>query len=209
MNTKNAELARLYMSTILVIGSANTTAAISVDRCLHIVKLSNYQMSKKITFTIIGTCWMIPILTSIVRLLPNGKVIYRMTVNIELTCILAINICFYGVIVFVLNRYTKQHSNELSNCYVQNQRRAARTVVAIVTVFILMNLPLVINFYLYISKQYSVNFIAKSYVFGDYFAVSNSVVNPLIYCYPHTFTQETHIGITSPERDSNRKSNRV
>ena len=100
MNTKNAELARLYMSTILVISSANTTAAISVDRCLHIVKLSNYQMSKKITFTIIGTCWMIPILTSIVRLLPNGKVIYRMTVNIELTCILVINILFYGVIVF-------------------------------------------------------------------------------------------------------------
>ena len=94
--------------------------------------------------------------------------------------------------MFALNRYTKQHSNELSNCYVQNQRRAARTVVAIVTVFILMNLPLVINFYLYISKQYSVNFIARSYVFGDYFAVSNSVVNPLIYCY-HTPSLRKHI----------------
>ena len=71
----------------------------------------------------------------------------------------------------------------LNREYLENQRRAARTVVLLITVYVLMNFPMLLSSYIGIAGGYPIVTVAKSVIFGVLFADLNAAVNPLVYYY--------------------------
>ena len=170
------------IAAILILTSSNLVAFISFDRCLHLVKLNNYKMTCKRLFVGILCSWLPPLLTPTLRLLKDRELLYSVAFNVELFGSLIVVMFFYLVIVLSLRRHAHQHSSLVQQSYVNNQKRATRTVAVILLFYILMNLPITVNRALVIVGGMSEDFVAKSYVIGSVLFVNSSVVNPLVYC---------------------------
>jgi len=158
-----------------------TMAFISYDRYLHIRRLQHYKMSKKFLCMGLIICWFAPIAISSLYL----PVVHfkRFAVYVEIVSmvfsltILAAIIIPYGGILVVLRRHTNLLSGDLAAriAFTENQRRAGRTVAIIVTVYLLMNGPAIINEV--IMYSYELDMIC------GFLVMANSSVNPIIYFY--------------------------
>ena len=175
-------ITRTCLSTVLILAADNITAFISFDRCLHIVKLSNYEIQNKTLCIVITVCWLIPVLTSLLLPLRKDR-LFVYLVNVEVWIILLIITVCYATLLIALQQYTTRDENILNDAYVKDQEQATRTVVIIITLYILMRLPLVISFFLVMTNRHNLSFNTKFYAFANFLCVSNSGVNPLIYCY--------------------------
>lgn len=158
--------------------STITMAFISYDRYLHIRRLQNYKMSKKFLYAGLAVCWFAPVAISSLYLpvIHFKKFIYVEAVStiFSLFILLAIIVPYAGILL-VLRQHTTLSDSATRQMFTENQRRAGRTVAIIVTVYLLMNGPAIINEVLFVSPE--LNLTCAFLVMG------NSAVNPIIYFY--------------------------
>jgi len=180
---KYVEEVRRTIAAILILTSSNIVGFISFDRCLHLLKLSNYKLSPPKLYGGILCCWLIPALTPVLRFIHDDKeYAYSIAFNVELFGSLFIIFVFYFIIMMSLRRYARNHSSLVQQSYMENQKRATRTVAIILLFYILMNLPITVNRVFVIVGGMENDVLAKSYVIGSIFFVNSSVVNPVVYC---------------------------
>lgn len=158
--------------------STITMAFISYDRYLHIRRLQNYKMGKKFLYTGLAVCWFAPVAISSLYLpvIHFKKFIYVEVVSTIFSLfILAAIIIPYAGILLVLRQHTTLSDNATRQMFTENQRRAGRTVAIIVTVYLLMNGPAIINEVLFVSPELNLT--------CAFLVMANSAVNPIIYFY--------------------------
>ena len=135
-------------------------------------------MSKKFLYTGLVICWLAPIAISSLYLpvIHFKKFIYVEIVSTIFSVFtLAAIIIPYGGILLVLRHHTTISDNATRQMFTENQRRAGRTVAIIVTVYLLMNGPAIINEVLFISPELNLT--------CAFLVMANSSINPIIYFY--------------------------
>lgn len=177
------ENVRRYLSAILIGASALTLAIISYDRYLHLVHLQNYRMTKQKLHLLIGVSWLIPCLVPLLRFIGDGERVYSLTVSAFGVLVFLIIVISYANLLVALRRHRKHSDNKMYRSYMENQHRAGRTVLIIITFYILMFLPTIISFILYATEECSVKVHAEFYIVGLFLSLANSAVNPIIYTY--------------------------
>ena len=161
--------------------STLTMAFISYDRYLHIRNLKNYKMNRRLLYGGLTLCWLAPIAISSLYL-PNvhfkKSMIYVEVISTAFSVLtLAAIIVPYGGVLLVLRRQTSAASSGhiTKMLSTENQRKASRTVAIIVTVYLVMNGPAIINEVLLYS--YHLDMVCA------FLVMANSSVNPIIYFY--------------------------
>ena len=100
----------------------------------------------------------------------------------EMILVFLVIVGSYTMLIRALRRYSREHSHELNDNYVKNQRKAAHAIFIIVTCFILMNFSLILMpFITYTIATIDIDIVMHLY--NEVFCVSNSVLNPLIYSF--------------------------
>ena len=175
----NAEHLLVALSHGLILVSALTMAFISIDRYMHITKLTNYQLQDRTSYVGILVCWAIPGVTTAVGRIFNeiGDILF----TIEMTFAFLVIVGFYTDLIRAVHKYTREHSHELNDNYVKNERRGAHTIIIIATCFILMNFMIVFGPFL--TYTIDRNITKPLFHFAFFLCISNSVVNPLVYSF--------------------------
>lgn len=173
---------RTFLSTILVLTSDNIAAFISLDRCFHIRKFQDFTMKSRTMYMVLTLCWVIPIATLSVLLI-DGPTLLVYLVNVEVAITLLILITFYATLIFALHRFSARNESLKNDSYLRNQANATKTVIVIITLYILMKLPVLVSFLFVVTDRYSLAFRAKFYTIANFICISNSFVNPLVYGY--------------------------
>lgn len=176
----NAQTARRLLATIFLGASMSTVGFVSADRAHHLIKLQNYRIENGLLYKIIGLCWGIPIVIVAIGLLTNDK-IYAASIFIFLIVLITIVL---GSYMTLLSAIRKHQGKTTISPYLKNQIAAAKTAIMIVTFYIFMILPLLIEKIMYASKfEYDDQFDRPILlIFGVMLCAANSVVNPFIYC---------------------------
>lgn len=179
------ESLRIYTSPILVGASAYIIGFVSYDRCLHLRKLQKYKMSEKKLYLILALCWSIAVVIPMVRIIDTieAKKVYSVLVIINAMLILAVLVTSYAGLLIMLKRHQGDTVNTLNKSRLENERRAVKTVVIIITLYVIMLVPILIYHGLYSMKNVNRQLLVTSYVVGMILAVGNSALNPFIYCY--------------------------
>ena len=183
MNICMIEHIRRYLSAILIGSSALTLGIISYDRYLHLVYLQNYRMSNLQLYILLVLSWSIPSLVPLLRFIEDNERTYSLIVSLSGVMVFLIIVISYANLLVALKRHRRHSDNKMYHSYMQNQHRAGRTVLIIITFYILMFLPTIIAFILYATEMFSVFALSESYVIGLFLSLANSAVNPLIYTY--------------------------
>lgn len=184
------ESIRRYATTLLVGASTFTLGFISYDRCLHLTKLKQYSMKNKILYTGLSLCWLIPLLLPLLRLTSNTEDAYSLTVITFGILILTTIIVSYFAVVLSLRKYSKRCAIKTRS--LEKERKAAVTVVIIITLYIFMMVPVYIHMGLSVASCFDRYFLARSYCISIVLSVTNSCINPIVYCY-RTAEMRKHI----------------
>ena len=174
---------RRYISTVLIGASTFNLGLISCDRCLHLIKLQDYKLEKKVLYPAIAFCWVVPILLPFLRKIGKTEHVYSVTLITIGTIILTIIVVSYLGVIISLKAYAKRYSKRMRQTAILNEKRAGNTVVIIITLYIIMIVPVFLHFGLKSTKSFDKYFLAKSYNIGMILAIANSSINPMVYCY--------------------------
>ena len=181
-NCKLDEIRR-YLGTLLIGASALSIGAISYDRYLHMSKLTNYNMymsSRKIGILCFFS-WSIPAIIPFLRFLDKSENSYGIVIIVFLVTILATIVSCYLLIIIGL-RKASSSMNSVSEASLQRQVKAMKTVIVIITCFIITILPicvyLVINM---VVDNISPPALTDIYLVVMTIATLNSSLNPVIY----------------------------
>lgn len=180
------EIMRRYFSTALIGASCMTLGFISYDRYLHLVKLQNYNMSKRTLYIGLIFCWTVPLLVPLFRKITDTEELYSAIIILIVSIILVtIIFSYFGVISALRRRKNDIVSRDpnISQSRTNYEYQAGVTVFIIITIYIIMVTPICLYFILKLTKLFDEKFLSKAYNFGIFLAVSNSAVNPLVYCY--------------------------
>jgi len=183
MQVCSVEYVRRYLSAILIGASALTLGIISYDRYLHLVHLQNYRMTKFKLYILLFVSWLIPCLMPLLRLIDDNEITYSYMVSFSALAVFTIIVISYAKLMVALKRHGSHSDNELYRTYMKSQKRAGRTVLIIITFYIIMFLPTTVTFVLYATATVSSVVHSKIYVVGVFLLLANSAVNPVIYTY--------------------------
>lgn len=208
LNVEIVNNIRRYCSAFFVMVSANVIGFISFDRYLHLLKLSNYKTSKSTVYTVLTLAWLLPGLTPLLRLYECTKILYSYMVSFQLLLILIMLIIIYSRVVVALNTYKKQ-SLSVKHAYAINQSRASRTVVILIVLYITMDIPICIHFFMQLSRKFRMETLSITYTLGTALCVSNSSTNPLVYCYRTPKLRYYVLKLVQELRDIRKKKNRI
>lgn len=178
---------RRYLSTMLIGASVFTLAFISYDRSLHLRLLNRYKMTRKKLFICLCICWIIPALIPILRKVDDSESAYSAVIVLFATLVLFGIMFCYGIIFNALRVQQK-----LAAITYKCERRAAKTVFIILTVFSVTIIPICIHHSLNISQALPPWLLARTYIIGMTLCVASSTINPVIY-YFRTPYLKTHI----------------
>lgn len=165
-----------YLEYLFIGTSALTLTCISYDRYLHLSRLNNYKMSNSKLYVFLSICWIIPTVVIVV-----ARINYHITSIIIVTIgglVLVTLTGSYASILVALNRHVKQNDH-FANRKVK-QRRAARTVVIILSCFLVMFLPYIIAFSMAFSGHFSDIVVSQSFLISMCLGILNSLINPII-----------------------------
>ena len=174
---------RRYISTVLIGASTFNLGLISCDRCLHLIKLQDYKLEKKVLYPAIAFCWVVPILLPFLRKIGKTEHVYSVTLITIGIIILTIIVVSYLGVVISLKAYAKRFGSSMRQTAVLNEKRAGNTVVIIITLYIITIIPVFLHFVFKLTKSFDNYSLAKSYNIGMLCAIANSSFNPLVYCY--------------------------
>ena len=175
---------RRYLSTLLIGASAFTIGGISYDRYLHMSKLMNYRdyMSKKKVTGIIFFCWLIPALIPVIRYVFKSEKAYFSAIVIGVALVLGTLLACY-ILIIASMRYRGRWIH-ISRQFEERQLRTLRTVIIILTTFILMILPICLHHIVFIAfPTTDIHTKVKLYMVGQTLAMLNSSANPVIYYF--------------------------
>ena len=144
-------------------------------------------------YPIIFFCWFLPLIILLFRFLPgDAERIYSALIITLAVVIFSVIIVSYAALIFSLHKYTREASEGVRQQSEDNEKRAAVTIIIIVTFYTLMIIPVGVHHGLSSSRKLDKFVFAKLYNLTMFFAIANSIVNPLIYCY-RTKTLKKHI----------------
>lgn len=142
---------------------------ISIDRCLVILHSHEKSLRTKTRLKLsILLAWVFPIVYGILRLTINKKGTSHFTVISVGICYIAIILCYALIIV----KIKKQISDQAI------ERRLAATMALVVVVFTICWFPL-----LYLRSAFAEENYGVAYDWARTLALSNSSMNPWIYCF--------------------------
>ena len=182
-------ISRVCLSTIFSLASDYLAAFISVDRCLHILNLYNYELKKRTVSIALLLCWLCPMGSSLLCLFRYHEV-FVYVINIEVWSLLLVILLFYSILIVTLRQYTVRRVSILDDNYQRNQREATHTVVIIVALYVLMRLPVMVSFLVTSNSHHSNMFKTKLYAVANLVSLSNSALNPVLYGYRTSFLRE-------------------
>lgn len=179
------EMLRRFLSTFFIGASVFTLGLISYDRCLHLTKLQDYNMTIRKSNIFIFFCWFIPFLIPFLKVVGETESLYYAAVIILLVISLTVMSGCYILIIWALHKHGKLQTDKIMTKKSKGRRlRAGRTVVIILSCFMLMVLP--VNVHLMTSildKNKSRSEVAVGYIIQMALCLLNSVVNPIIYYF--------------------------
>lgn len=177
------DLVRRYLSAVLLGSALFTVGFISYDRCLHLLYLKSYKMSKRKMMSILLLCWFIPILVPLLRYIGENESIYAIIVIILGSVMLTVVVISYIALLVALHNHTKHTDNKMFRTHMSNERRTGRTVIIIVSISFFVGVPLLIYFGMLLGGERDVVVLSKTYVIVMILSMLNAVLKPLVYCY--------------------------
>lgn len=181
------DMLRRYLSTFLIGASLFNLGFISYDRSLHLRLLNNYNLSKKKLYVLLFLCWSIPFFIPLLRKVDDSETAYSTIIVFVVGIIFVGMICCYGLIIFALRKH-----QETANINCNNERRSVKTVLMILTLYVISIIPICIYHALNFSKALSREELAKAYIMVMFLCVMNSTINPFIY-YLRTPDLKKHV----------------
>jgi len=160
---------------------------ISIDRCLVIVRPLDCKKIRTLRrFKIaVAITWTIPIIYGVLRMTISKKSTSYFTVIAAAVCYVTIVTCYTLIVIKVWNRKTEtlRGSVHLRGHASQNtshlvERRVTVTVAIVVVVFTICWVPL-----MYLRSASAESNVGVAYNWARTVALSNSAMNPWIYCY--------------------------
>lgn len=187
----NRECNEPVSETFRLVGNMSCSASvlhlcfISVDRCLVIVRpLHSKKIRTLRRFKIaVAIAWTIPIIYGVLRMTISRKATSYFTVIAAALCYLTIITCYTLIIVKVWNRKPEILRSSTSGQARQSathlvERRVTVTIAIVVVVFTICWVPL-----LYLRSAYAKSNIGVAYNWARTVALTNSAMNPWIYCF--------------------------
>ena len=142
---------------------------ISIDRCLVIVRPHQKSLRTKKRFKIaLVISWTLPVIYGVLRLTVSKKGTSYFTVIAVGLCYMTIILC-YALIILNVRKQVPDHAVE---------RRLAATMAMVVVTFIVCWFPL-----LYLRSAFAEENYGVAYDWARTLALSNSSMNPWIYCF--------------------------
>ena len=187
----NRECSEPVSETFRLVGNMSCSASvlhlcfISVDRCLVIVRpLDSKKIRTLRRFKIaVAITWTIPIIYGVLRMTISRKATSYFTVIAAALCYLTIITSYTLIIVKVWNRKpeilrssTRGHARQSASHLVE--RRVTVTIAIVVVVFTICWVPL-----MYLRSAYAESNIGVAYNWARTVALTNSAMNPWIYCF--------------------------
>ena len=180
----NRECNEPVSETFRVVGNMSCSASvlhlcfISIDRCLVIVRPVQSKAIRtlkrfKIALLI---AWIVPVIYGVLRMSVIKKATSYFTVVAAAICYLTI-ICCYTLIIFKVWNRDVVHSHARQSASQLVERRVTVTVAIVVIVFTICWIPL-----MYLRSAYAQSNVGVAYNWARTLALSNSAMNPWIYC---------------------------
>ena len=180
----NRECNEPVSETFRIVGNMSCSASvlhlcfISIDRCLVIVRPVQSKAIRtlkrfKIALLI---AWIVPVIYGVLRMSVIKKATSYFTVIAAAICYLTI-ICCYTLIIFKVWNRDVVHSHARQSASQLVERRVTVTVAIVVIVFTICWIPL-----MYLRSAYAQSNVGVAYNWARTLALSNSAMNPWIYC---------------------------
>lgn len=187
----NHECNEPVSETFRLVGNMSCSASvlhlcfISIDRCLLIVRpLDSKSVRTMKRFKIaLFIAWIVPVIYGVLRMSVSKKATSYFTVIAAAICYLTIISCYTLIVIKVWNRKTETlkgsvHSHARVNASHVVERRVTFTVAIVVVVFTVCWIPL-----MYLRSAYANSNAGVAYNWARTLALSNSAMNPWIYCF--------------------------
>ena len=151
---------------------------------------------------VVAISWAIPVIYGVLRMTISRKATSYFTVIAAALCYLTIISCYTLIVIKVWNRKTEtlRGSTRQSPSHLV-ERRVTVTIAIVVVVFTVCWVPL-----MYLRSAYAESNVGVSYNWARTVALSNSAMNPWIYCFRMTEFRATYMkllrcGLKSSNRD--------
>ena len=176
------EEVRRSLAALLIGVSALTVATISYDRYLHLTKLNNYYkyMTKRKAAVLIIFAWIVPALLPTLRISAETELPYNIAFPALMIIIFITLIVFYALILCSLKR--RSAWRESSPRLEKRQLQTMKTVITIITCFVVMGLPVILPVIL-MPLNIDKETMSAIYVPALTLNMLNSSANPVIYYY--------------------------
>ena len=187
----NGECNEPVSETFRLVGNMSCSASvlhlcfISIDRCILIVRpldCKSIRTIKRFKVALVFA-WAVPIVYGVLRMTVSKKATSYFTVIAAALCYLIIISCYTLIIIKVWNRRTETlkgsargHERQGGSHLVE--RRVTVTVAIVVVVFTVCWIPL-----MYLRSAHAKSNVGVAYNWARTLALSNSAMNPWIYCY--------------------------
>lgn len=186
--------------TFRLVGNMSCSASvlhlcfISVDRCLLVVRPIECKKIRTMRRfkIVVAIAWTVPVIYGVLRMTIAKKVTSYFTVIAAALCYLTIIICYTLIVIKVWSRKTETlrastagHARHGSSHMVE--RRVTVTIAIVVVVFTICWVPL-----MYLRSAYAESNVGVAYNWARTVALSNSAMNPWIYCFRMTEFRATY-----------------
>ena len=210
----NRECNEPVSETFRLVGNMSCSASvlhlcfISIDRCLLIVRPLDCRKIRTLRRfkIVVAISWAIPVIYGVLRMTISKKATSYFTVVAAALCYLTIISCYTLIVIKVWNRKTETlrgstrgHAGQSPSHLVE--RRVTATIAIVVVVFTICWVPL-----MYLRSAYAESNVGVSYNWARTVALSNSAMNPWIYCFRMTEFRATYMkllrcGLKASSRD--------
>lgn len=201
---------RRYFATLFLGASALSVGMLSIDRSLHLRRLQNYSVTKHILYPGLFLSWFVPTVVPLIGLIDAG--VYSGVLFAIGSMAVLVVIISYAVLVVTLKKYRTNACEQMKMIYLKRERGAGVTVVIIITCYVAMLLPLLIEKLLYATRYYegkSQSDKAKLTILAHFLCMCNSVVNPIIYVSRIPDLRKHVLHLLKFWRDENSSGDRV
>lgn len=175
---------RRICKALLLLVSTNIVALVSVNRYIEMTCVSSRQIQRKAMTCIIVGCWLFPLLTVLIAGVIKYKQSIKMLLGAQNLFAICIMMTSYLLILKTLRQTTRsvKEFSILSQAYASNEKHASKTILLIVTCFILLQSPLALSLIVELETTNSLEMQMWKLV-GFTLSLINSMLNPIIYSY--------------------------
>merc|ERR1711868_352985 len=140
------------------------------------------RRTRSTVYALIIICIISPGVTSIMLLFKDVAGVYALGIVLQFTPVLGVILYFYSSLIIALSSHKKyQQGGSPEDRIDEKRRREAGNVVAMITLFVVLNVPFAIHHLQYITgHDFGRVLLAKSHTIVHFLFVLRSVFNPVI-----------------------------